>query len=177
MESVVFMPGFPGMMQLISYKTYKSFQKYMKKLFNTNQPTSLTDVALLITRITIAILMLTHGLPKLALFNHTPVPFVDFLGLGPTVSLTLTIFAEVICSLFILLGLGTRIAAIPLIITMVVAVLYVHGADPIAKQEPGIHYMLTYVLLLIMGSGKYSVDHLLTTRSRKTSIEQFSYEH
>ena len=149
----------------------------MKRLFNTGQTSSMTDAALLIARITIAVLMLSHGLPKLALFNQTPVPFVDFLGMGTTVSLALTVFAEVGCSILILFGLGTRIATIPLIITMAVAVLYVHGADPLAKQEPGIHYMLTYMLLLIMGSGKYSVDHLLTTSLGKQSVKQPSFAH
>lgn len=149
----------------------------MKKLFETNQTASMTDVALLITRITIAVLMLTHGIPKLSLFSQTPVPFVDFLGLGPTVSLALTVFAEVGCSILILFGVGTRVATIPLIIAMGVAVLYVHGADPLAIQEPGIHYLLTYVLLLIMGSGKYSVDYLLTTRTGKSSLQQHAYAH
>ena len=73
----------------------------------------------------------------------------------------LTIFAEVICSVFILIGLGTRFAVMPLIITMLVAVLLIHSADPFAKQEPGIHYLILYVILFITGSGKYSVDYLL----------------
>ena len=149
----------------------------MKKLFYTGQTAPMTDAALLIARITIAILMLSHGIPKLALFNHTPVPFVDFLGMGSTVSLALTVFAEVGCSILILFGMGTRFATIPLIITMAVAVLYVHGADPLAKQEPGIHYLLTYILLLMMGSGKYSVDHLLTTSPEKQQVNHPSFAH
>ena len=149
----------------------------MKKLFYTGQTAPMTDAALLIARITIAILMLSHGIPKLALFNHTPVPFVDFLGMGSTVSLALTVFAEVCCSILILFGMGTRFATIPLIITMAVAVLYVHGADPLAKQEPGIHYLLTYILLLMMGSGKYSVDHLLTTSPEKQQVNHPSFAH
>jgi putative oxidoreductase len=77
------------------------------------------------------------------------------------ISLSLTVFAEVICSLFILLGFATRLAVIPLLITMLVAVFYVHGNDPFGKQEMGLLYLLTYVMLFIMGSGKYSIDNLL----------------
>jgi Predicted membrane protein len=83
------------------------------------------------------------------------------LGMSHLVSLSLTVFAEVICSLFILLGFATRLAVIPLLITMLVAVFYVHGNDPFGKQEMGLLYILTYVMLLIMGSGKYSIDNLL----------------
>jgi putative oxidoreductase len=67
----------------------------------------------------------------------------------------------VVCSIFILFGLGTRLAVVPLIITMLVAVLYIHSADPFAKQEPGLQYLILYVILFITGSGKYSIDYLL----------------
>ncbi|HEV2832158.1 MAG TPA: DoxX family protein, partial [Hanamia sp.] len=114
-----------------------------------------------IARISIAALMWTHGLPKMDKFAETPVQFLEVLGMSHLVSLSLTVFAEVICSLFVLLGLGTRLAVIPLIITMLVAVFYVHGDDPFGKQELGLLYLLTYVMILIMGSGKYLIDNLL----------------
>ncbi len=56
--------------------------------------------------------------------------FPAILGMSGELSLTLTVFAEIICSVFILFGLGTRLAVIPLIITMLVAVLYIHSSDP-----------------------------------------------
>lgn len=108
--------------------------------------------------------MLTHGISKIALFNETPVQFMDFMGLGTEMSLALAIFAEMGCSVLILLGLGTRVAVIPLIITMLVAVFIVHGADPFAKQEMGLHYLLVYIMLLLTGSGKYSLDSLVTAK-------------
>ena len=44
---------------------------------------------------------------------------------------------------------------------MLVAVLLIHGADPLAKQEPALQYLLVYVVLLFAGSGKFSIDYLL----------------
>src|SRR5699024_8997572 len=114
---------------------------------------------------TIAVLMLTHGIPKLMmLLSGEPIAFPGILGLSGGIALTLAIFAEVICSILVLLGLGTRLAVIPLIATMLVAVLHVHAADPFAKQELGLHFLLVYVILLIAGSGKYSVDKILSRR-------------
>ena len=134
----------------------------MKKLTSIHISQKGIDVAILITRITAAALMLSHGLPKLGmLFSGNGNQFPAVLGMSGELSLTLTVFAEVICSVFILFGLGTRLAVIPLIITMLVAVLYIHSSDPFAKQEPGIQYLILYVILFITGSGKYSLDYLL----------------
>ena len=149
----------------------------MKKLLSTNQNSDSTHVALLIARVGIAALMLTHGLPKMAmLFSGEPVKFLPFMGMSPEISLGLAVFAEVFCSLFLLLGFATRIAVIPLVITMLVALANVHAADPISKQEPALHYLLVYIVLLLTGSGKYSIDALLqrknaTSPYRKTRLE------
>ncbi len=134
----------------------------MKKLTSIHINQKGIDVAILITRITAAALMLSHGLPKLGmLFAGNGNQFPAVLGMSGELSLTLAVFAEVICSVFILFGLGTRLAVVPLIITMLVAVLYIHSADPFAKQEPGIQFLILYVILFITGSGKYSLDYLL----------------
>lgn len=137
----------------------------MKKIVFVDQTSNTLDLALLVARVGIASLMLTHGLPKMAmLFSGNPVQFLPVLGMSPEVSLALTVFAEVFCSILILVGAGTRLAAIPSIITMLVAALVVHGADPFAKKEMAPLFLLGYVVLLIAGSGKYSVDYLLQRR-------------
>ena len=139
----------------------------MKNLFSTDHNARSIDIALLIARVGVGVLMLVHGLPKLAtLFSGEPVKFPGIVINGE-LSLILAVFAEVICSLLLIVGLGTRLVVIPLIITMLVAVLHIHAADPFAKQELGLHYLLVYVVLLITGSGKYSLDYLLQSKSKK----------
>jgi putative oxidoreductase len=133
----------------------------MKKKFSVTPGNKKVDIALLITRIGIALLMFTHGVPKISGLFQSPVRFMDFLGLGPAVSLSLALFAEVVCSVLVLLGLGTRLAVIPLSITMIIAAFHVHIDDPFAKQEMSLHFLLVYVVLFILGSGKYSIDSLL----------------
>ena len=135
----------------------------MKKIL-TVQPLYI-DSVLLVARVVIAVLMLVHGLPKLIMvFSGDPVAFPGIMGMSPEVSLLLAVFAEVICSLLLLFGLGTRLAVIPLIVTMLIAVFFIHGADPFAKQELGLHYLLVYLLLLFAGSGRYSLDKVLTAK-------------
>ena len=140
----------------------------MKKLFSVSHNTQNVDFALLITRIAIALLMLTHGIPKMGGFAQSPVKFMSVLGMRATMSLSLVVFAEVNCSVFVLLGLGTRLAVIPLSVTMLVAVLHVHAGDGLAQQEMAIHFLIVYVLLFILGSGKYSLDSLFFKKQRNS---------
>jgi putative oxidoreductase len=133
----------------------------MKKMFSVNHESKKMDIALLITRVGIGLLMLTHGLPKISGFSEDPVQFMDLLGIGTTASLALAVFAEVVCSVLVVLGLGTRLAVIPLSITMLIAAFHIHIGDPFAKQEMALHFLLVYVVLFILGSGKYSIDSIL----------------
>lgn len=145
----------------------------MRKIFSVNNNSTATDTALLIARVGIAGLMLTHGIPKLMmLLSGGAVQFPPVMGMSAEVSLGLTIFSEVLCSLLILVGFGTRIAVVPLIITMLVAVFLIHATDPMSKKEPGLQYLLVYLVLLFGGSGKYSIDYLLGGEKAKSSNQR-----
>jgi putative oxidoreductase len=85
------------------------------------------------------------------------------------ISLTLSVFAEVICAVLLVLGLATRLAAIPLIINMAVAYFIVHAQDPFQVKELALVFLLIFTILLITGSGKYALDHYLLKRKKKTN--------
>lgn len=139
----------------------------MKKLLVNNSKEEYLNILILIIRLTVAVLMITHGFPKLAkLFGSEDIQFADPIGLGPALSLALVVFAEFFCSIFIGIGLGTRLATIPLIITMSVAAFITHAADPIGKKELAILYLLIYLVLLVVGSRKYSIDHWVTGKPK-----------
>lgn len=134
----------------------------IKKMFNPGLYSKNIDISLLILRVAGGALMLTHGLGKITpLFGSEPIQFPDPIGLGPTTSLALTVFAEVVCTTLLILGLATRFAAISLLITMLVAALIVHVPDPFSKQELPLLYASIYLVLLIVGAGKFSVDKLI----------------
>jgi putative oxidoreductase len=109
--------------------------------------------------------MLTHGLPKLnRLTSSEEIKFADPFGFGPAISLGLVVFAEVICSILIILGLGTRLASLPLIIAMGVAAFHAHANDPFSTKEKPLLFLLIFIVLFVFGSGKYSVDRLLNRK-------------
>ncbi len=139
----------------------------MKYLFSTKINLKSLDFILLLVRIAVAAFMLTHGYPKLMkLFAGGEIRFADPFGFGMTFSLILAVFAEFLCSILIGMGIGTRLATIPLIITMFVAAFIAHGADPFGKKEMALLYLVIYVFLLFTGSGKFSVDYLISRKSK-----------
>lgn len=139
----------------------------MKRLFQTGIHPEYLNLVLLLIRIVVAVFMLTHGWPKLQkLVAGGEIKFGDPLGIGMAPSLALVVFAEFLCSILIGIGLATRLATIPLIITMVVAAFISHGADPFGRKELALLYLLLYIFLLVAGSGKYSLDNFIF-RKRK----------
>ncbi len=119
-------------------------------------------LALLFLRLTGGGIMLAaHGFSKLMNYSAMSSSFPDPIGVGSQVSLILAIFAEVLCSLFLIIGLFTRFAAIPLIVTMMVAALIVHGSDPFAQKEMALLYGTIYIALFLAGPGQFSVDRLM----------------
>jgi putative oxidoreductase len=139
----------------------------MRRIFSTGFSPANVSTALLILRVVVAAFMLTHGLPKLMNMMSGNSKFGDPIGLGKDVSLGLTVFAEFVCAILLLLGLATRLALIPLIITMLVAAFVAHGGDPFGKKEMALLYLVIFIALLITGPGKYSIDEAIGGKRRR----------
>jgi putative oxidoreductase len=101
-----------------------------------------------------------HGWPKLMAFGEKVDTFADPFGLGPAFSLILILVAEVLCSALIVLGLWTRLAAIPLIIAMAVVVFMVKGDADFPEKELAALYLMAFVAILFTGSGRFSIDKI-----------------
>lgn len=102
--------------------------------------------------------MLTHGFPKLQKLVAGDLQFGDPLGVGQEISLVLAVLAEFVCSILVILGLFTRVAVIPLAVTMAVAFFIVHSADPLQIKELSLVYLTVFVGLFFTGPGRYSID-------------------
>jgi len=126
------------------------------------------DISLLLFRLYVGFAMFYgHGLRKFnKLIGDEDITFADPFGIGPAPSLALVVFAEVFCSFLIVLGLFTRLATIPLIITMLVAWLMVHSGDPFGDQELPVFYLVSYIVIFLQGSGWYSLDSLMNRKQK-----------
>ena len=142
------------------------------RIFSTSISVLSANLVLLFVRIAVSAFMLTHGLPKLARFTSgEAIKFADPFGISPAITLGLAVFAEVGCSIFIILGLGTRLASIPLMITMAVAAFYAHAEDPFGTKEKPLLFLLIFLMLFVFGSGRYSIDHLMTRNNLQPTPE------
>lgn len=123
-----------------------------------------SSTGILIMRIALGALMITHGYNKLmggpekweklggAIGNFGIHAYPTFWGF-------MAAFSESICALFIILGLWFRPACILLTITMIVAAsVHIKKGDPLGDMELALIYAFTFCGLMFIGPGKLSVD-------------------
>ena len=142
------------------------------------------SLGLLILRAGAGGFLLTHGWGKLQmLLDGDFAKFGDPIGLGNTASLVLVVLAEFVCAILVVVGLGTRLAAIPIVIAMAVAAFVAHGSDPWtmgggaaaflsgdskswASKEPALLFLIPALALVFTGAGGYSLDAVIAPRRR-----------
>ena len=136
----------------------------MAKITSTKFTNGGVHFSLLLLRIGLGLMMLTHGIPKLLHFNKMAPDFFDPFHINNYLSLGLVVFAEVFCAVFLIIGLCTRGFVIPLLIEMIVIIFMVHQADGFGRQELATHFLLGFLVILILGPGKISLDRLISAR-------------
>ncbi len=133
----------------------------MKKILSTKYSAGAFNFAMLVLRVGLGVLMLSHGYSKLIHFNGMRGSFINFLGMGSTLSLSLDIFAEFFCSVFLIIGLFTRLAVIPILIAMSVALFKAHHGQLFGAGERAAIYLACCITILFCGPGKVSVDGMI----------------
>lgn len=126
-----------------------------------------TSIGLLILRLGVGAYMTSHGWGKLQMvlagdFDN----FGDPIRLGSGLSLVLAMTAEFACALLVMLGLATRLAAVPVVFAMGVAAFVVHANDPWSmgpgrSKEPALLFLIPFLALIFTGAGRFSIDALI----------------
>jgi len=133
----------------------------MKKLLSVNYSDWSFNLATLLLRIVFGGLMLVnHGFVKMTKFSALQYKFADPFHIGSRWSLVLVIFAEVFCSILLIIGLFSRLASIPLIIAMLIAFFIAHNGST-ADGEQAALFLAVFLTLLFVGPGKASVDGMI----------------
>lgn len=145
-----------------------------KILFPSTPGNLYISTLLFAARIVFGITFMTHGFQKWLQLDELLPVFPDPLGLGSNVSLTLALFAELICPLGVIFGFLYRLALIPMIFTMLMAILVIHGADPFAVKELAFLYLVIFILLLVTGPGRISLDSLIGRAINKRNRNAYS---
>ncbi len=133
----------------------------MNRLNSINYSALAFNVSMLVLRLAFGGLLLSHGIGKLQNFNIIQEHFYNFLGMGTKATLILAIFAEVFCSLFVMIGLFTRLSVLPIIITMLVAIFGAYAGKPFLEAELPMLYLFAFLVILMCGPGKGSIDGMM----------------
>lgn len=124
-----------------------------------------TDLASLLLRFVFGgVFLFYHGYGKINAYNDILPKFTDLIGIGAKLSFNLVIFAEFFCSFLVVIGFLTRLAVIPIFITMAVAYFVAHAGADFQVRELSFLFMFLSIITAILGSGKYSVDRLVFKR-------------
>lgn len=124
------------------------------------------SIVILLFRVAFGILFLLHGIDKMSNFQLLVQGYPSVLGLGSYMTLVITIFCEFCCSLFLIVGLLVRIMVFPMILAMGVAFFDIHDAM-MPEGELSLLYFIVFILLYLVGPGRYSLDYLIDRRFRK----------
>lgn len=133
----------------------------MAKLLSTKYSAGAFNMAMLLLRLVFGILLMYIGYRKLTGFNAMKGEFMNFMGIGSTASLALVVFAEFFCALFIVIGVFTRLACVPVIILLSVALFISHNGEVFGTGQTATLFLTAFLVILILGPGKVSVDGMI----------------
>lgn len=128
------------------------------------------DLGLALLRVIVGLVFLAHGYQKLFVWGIGGVTgaFTQMGIPAPHLSAYLATFAELFGGIALLLGLFTRLAAIPVAFTMLVAILQVHLQGGFYAPK-GLEYPLTLlaanIALVIAGGGAFALDKVIAKGS------------
>jgi putative oxidoreductase len=124
------------------------------------------DLGLLLLRLGMGAMLMTHGWSKLQKILARDFEFSDPLGLGPAPSLVLACGAELFFALLVLLGVKVRWTAIPPAIAMATAAFVAHAGDPFGRREKALLFLVGFVTLALTGGGRYTLESRFGRRGR-----------
>jgi putative oxidoreductase len=120
-----------------------------------------TDLALLILRVVVGIIMIYHGWPKLTDLGGT---IEGFTGMGipaPAVAAIFATVAEVVGGLLLLIGALTDIAGLMFAIDMLGAITFVHAKNGFSAAKGGVEFPLALLAIALAvalaGPGRYAL--------------------
>lgn len=120
----------------------------------------LCNRAILFLRLFVGATMLLHIIGKMQDYNNLSLSFTNILGFDSATSLALTIIVEGVFAAMIMLGIGTRLAALLMVCVSVVEIvgLAMEGLISADGCKLEFLYLGIFLTLVISGGGEYAID-------------------
>lgn len=130
----------------------------------------LSDLPLLLIRLVLAYGFYNPAMMKLKDINSIADWFSSINIPFPLINAYLAAGTEISGIILLTLGLFTRIISVPLIITMIVAIITVHWENGFEAGENGyeipLYYLIMLFTLIVYGPGRISLDHILFKKNK-----------
>ncbi len=132
----------------------------MKKLLKLEFIPINTNVGLLFIRVWFCVsLFVKHGIEKVFHYSDMLAKFPDPIHVGPAAGLSFALLSDFVCPLLIIIGLGTRLAALFMVINLLVVFTFMHHFSFMDGHAELVYLYLGLALFIVMaGPGKYSID-------------------
>ncbi|WP_175922822.1 DoxX family protein [Burkholderia latens] len=125
-----------------------------------------TDLGLLFLRVSASVLLIVvHGLPKVLHYASEAAAIEDPFHLGRTLSILFAIFAEVVCPVFMIVGVYPRLAALPVMTVTLVALVFVHPDWPLRDAQFAWMLLILFGTIAIAGAGRYALPSIVHRRA------------
>lgn len=119
------------------------------------------DLGILLLRLVFGGLFIYIGYGKIEHYHQYMPMFKDYIGLGVKTSYNLVIFAEFFCGILVTIGLLTRLAVIPILITMIVVFFIALKDKGFNDKQLAFLFLILSFVIFVLGSGKFSIDRLI----------------
>lgn len=135
------------------------------KLLDTRPSADLLALSLMFFRVLLSLeLIYAHGLKKLGIGVSEAETIPNLLNLPTELNDALIIATNLVFPVFVILGLFTRLAVIPILAVTLTGYFILHFHDSALIKDVPFMYSLCFLLLLFLGAGKYSLDHKISSR-------------
>lgn len=136
------------------------------RLMQSNVGSNRNNRALLFFRTIVCLeLIIVHGLKKLGVGVEIPEVVPNPLGLPETLNFIFATCANILFPTFIIFGIFTRLSTLPVLAVTLTGYFIVHGGDSLIERDIPFMYSLCFLLILLLGPGKYSLDTMLSKKS------------
>lgn len=155
-------------------KHRNTFSDRIKRQFLRFTGYTYSNLARLFMRLFVGVMFMQFGIRHWLHFDELATTFPTVLGLGHETCLILMIIIEILCSLFIIVGLMTRLSTIPPIVAMILAEYYIihdmlhdahiYGLDSVDPGYLPLMFIGIYLFILLAGPGRISLDYLISMK-------------
>ncbi len=108
---------------------------------------------------------IVHGFKKIGVGVQDAEQIPNPLNLPDAFNNAFAISANIIFPFFVMIGLLTRLATLPTLAVTLTGYFVVHWNDSLLLKDTPFIYSLLFLFILVVGPGKYSIDHAIYKKS------------